>query len=294
MIELHGLTKAYGRVTAVDDLSLSVGPGEVVALLGPNGAGKSTTIDMLLGLTRPDRGTVALFGDTAREACVHGRVGAMLQSGGLLQDVTVRELLELLRRLYPRALPLDELVERAGIGEVLGRRSTRLSGGQTQRVRFACAIVPDPDLLVLDEPTAAMDVETRHAFWQSMHEWTSQGRTLLFATHYLEEADQVADRVVLLRAGAVVADGSAGEVKALSGGRTVTAVVPGASALDTLPGVRHADRLGDRWTLVCDDSDAALRALLTGFPEARDVEVTVAGLEHAFRTLTAAAQEDRS
>jgi ABC-2 type transport system ATP-binding protein len=293
MLQLDGLTKTYGTVTAVDDLSLSVGPGEVVALLGPNGAGKSTTIDLLLGLSRPDRGSATLFGGTPRQACLDGRVGAMLQSGGLLPDVTVRDLLGLLRKLYPDALPLDEVVARTGIGELLDRKSTRLSGGQTQRVRFACAIVPDPDLLVLDEPTAAMDVETRHAFWRSMHEWTSQGRTLLFATHYLEEADQVADRVVVLRAGQVVADGSAGEVKALSGGRTIRAVVPGAVGLANLPGVTAAEALGDRWTLICHDSDLALRALLTRFADARDVEVTVAGLEHAFRTLTAAPQETR-
>jgi ABC-2 type transport system ATP-binding protein len=290
-LQLDALTKSYGDVRAVHDLSLEVGPGEVVALLGPNGAGKSTTIDMMLGLIRPDSGTVSLFGGSPRQACLDGRVGAMLQSGGLLQDVTVRELLELLRHLYPQALPLDELVERAGIGDILTRKSTRLSGGQTQRVRFACALVPDPDLLVLDEPTAAMDVETRHAFWASMHEWTAQGRTLLFATHYLQEADQVADRVVVLRAGTVVADGSAVEVKALSGGRTITVVVPGATGLADLPGVLKAEALGDRWTLVCRDSDSALRALLTAFPRARDVEVTVAGLEHAFRSLTATPEE---
>lgn len=288
-IQLDGLHKAYGPVQAVQDLSLTVGAGEVVALLGPNGAGKSTTLDMLLGLTTPDSGTVTLFGDTARKACTSGRVGAMLQSGGLMADVTVRQLLDLLRGLYPKPLPLDEIMARAGIEDLADRRSTRLSGGQTQRVRFACAIVPDPDLLVLDEPTAAMDVESRHAFWQSMHEWTSAGRTLLFATHYLEEADQVADRVVLLRQGTVVADGSATHIKGMTGGRTIVVT------LDTeppaLPGVRTAEAMGSRWTLTCDDSDLALRALLDARPDAREIEVTGSGLEQAFRSLTATTEE---
>jgi ABC-2 type transport system ATP-binding protein len=292
-VRLAGLTKTYGDVRAVDELSLEIAPGEVVALLGPNGAGKSTTVDVLLGLTTPDRGTATLFGGSPREACAAGRVGAMLQSGGLLQDVTVRQLLELLRGLYPAPLTTAEALERAGVADLADRRASLLSGGQQQRVRFACALLPDPDLLVLDEPTAAMDVQTRLAFWASMRAWVAGGRTLLFATHYLQEADDIADRVVLVRAGRVVADGTAAHVKALVGGRTLAVTLPhllgsaDPTGLADLPGVTSVGVVGTRATLRCADSDAALRALLAAHPDARDVEISAGGLEEAFLALTA-------
>lgn len=285
-VRLAGLTKTYGDVRAVDDLSLEVARGEVVALLGPNGAGKSTTVDLLLGLTTPDSGTATLFGGTPRAACAAGRVGAMLQSGGLLQDVTVRQLLELLRGLHPAPLTAAQALERAGVADLADRRAARLSGGQQQRVRFACALLPDPDLLVLDEPTAAMDVQTRRAFWESMRAWAAGGRTLLFATHHLQEADDVADRVVLVRAGRVVADGTAAQVKALVGGRTVTATVDDPAGLHDLPGVTSVRTAGCRAVLRCTDSDTALRALLAAHPDARDVEISAGGLEDAFLALT--------
>ncbi len=285
-VRLAGLTKTYGPTRAVEHLDLDIAPGEVVALLGPNGAGKSTTIDMLLGLTRPDSGTVSLFGGTPRQACAGGRVGAMLQSGGLPPELTVRALLDLLRGLYPAPLPTDDALRRARIGDLADRRTERLSGGQRQRVRFACAVLPDPDLLVLDEPTAAMDVESRIAFWAAMREWAGTGRTVLFATHYLEEADDFADRVVVLRGGRVVADGSGAQVKALAGGRTVSCTLPDAQGVELLAGVSSVERRGDRISLQCKDSDAALRALLTAFPAAHDVEVSGAGLEQAFLALT--------
>jgi ABC-2 type transport system ATP-binding protein len=287
-IRVTGLRKSYGRTVAVDGIDLRVTPGEVVALLGPNGAGKSTTIDMLLGLTRPDAGSVSLFGMAPRDACAAGRVGAMLQSGGLVDDLTVAEMITLMRSLYPRPLPATDILERARVTELADRRAGKLSGGQKQRVRFALALVGDPDLLVLDEPTAAMDVEARHAFWASMRQWTAAGRTVLFATHYLEEADAFADRIVLLRHGRVIADGATTEVKALVGGRAIRATLPDAdlAALRALPGVAAVDARGDAVTLTCPDSDAALRALLAGWPAARDIEVTGAGLEAAFLTLT--------
>ncbi len=285
-VRLAGLTKTYGPTRAVEHLDLDIAPGEVVALLGPNGAGKSTTIDMLLGLTRPDSGTVSLFGGTPRQACAAGRVGAMLQSGGLPPELTVRALLDLLRGLYPAPLPTDDALRRARIGDLADRRTDRLSGGQRQRVRFACAVLPDPDLLVLDEPTAAMDVESRIAFWAAMREWAGTGRTVLFATHYLEEADDFADRVVVLRGGRVVADGSGAQVKALAGGRIVSCTLPDARGVEILAGVSSVERRGDRISLQCKDSDAALRALLAAFPAAHDVEVSGAGLEQAFLALT--------
>ena len=292
-VSLTGLRKHYGEVRAVDGVDLVIAPGEVVALLGPNGAGKSTTVDLLLGLSTPDAGEVSVFGQAPREAVRAGAIGAMLQSGALLEDATVAESVALIAALHRRPMPAAEAMERAGVADLANRRCTKLSGGQKQRVRFALALVSDPDLLVLDEPTVAMDVETRRQFWQSMRTFTDTGRTVLFATHYLEEAEEFADRVVLMRAGRVVADGSVAEVRAAASGRTLRAVAPGMSqpALAALPGVRVAQLRADRVELHCDDSDRALRALLAAAPHAHDIEITAVGLEDAFLALTAQNQE---
>jgi len=292
-VQLAGLRKNFGGTRAVDGVDLDIAPGEVVALLGPNGAGKSTTIDLLLGLVPPDAGSVRLWGLSPRRACAAGHVGAMLQSGGLLGGLTVRELVDLVRGLSPHPLPTAEVLEMARVTELAGSRADRLSGGQVQRVRFALSVAGNPQLLVLDEPTVAMDVATRRAFWAAMHDWTARGRTVLFATHYLEEADAYADRAVLLAHGRVVADGPTTEVKAAVGGRIVRATLAGASTgeLGRLPGVTSAEQHGEAVTLRCSDSDAALRALLAGYPEARDIEVTGVGLEEAFLALTGSSTE---
>ncbi len=284
-VALRGLHKGFGEVKAVDGVDLVVAPGEVVALLGPNGAGKSTTVDVLLGLTAPDRGEVSVFGRTPREAVADGAVGAMLQSGALLDDATVAEAVGLVAALHRRPLPVAEVLARSGVAELADRKCAKLSGGQRQRVRFALALVSQPDLLVLDEPTVAMDVETRRRFWLAMREYTNTGRTVLFATHYLEEAQDYADRVVLMRSGRIVADGSVAQIRATVSGRTISAVVPGARDL-ALPGARAVETRGDRVELWCDDSDTALRALLAAYPAAHDIEITAIGLEDAFLALT--------
>jgi ABC-2 type transport system ATP-binding protein len=287
-VALTGLRRSYGQVRAVDGVDLTIAPGEVVALLGPNGAGKSTTIDILLGLSRPDAGDAQLFGRSPREAISAGLVGAMLQSGGFPDDITAGDVVKLMGALQKRALSPQEALERAGVADVADQRIAKLSGGQRQRVRFAAALVTDPDLLVLDEPTVAMDVQARRDFWAEMRKFTAGGRTVLFATHYLAEAEEYADRVVLLRAGKVVADGSVAAVRALVSGRVVAFTLPGAAAGDFagLPGVTEVDIEGDRVRLSCTDSDAGLRALLPAFPAARDIEVTAHGLEDAFVKLT--------
>jgi ABC-2 type transport system ATP-binding protein len=289
-IELQGLVKTYkggphGPVHAVRGIDVSIARGETVALLGPNGAGKSTTIDMMLGLARPDAGKVSVFDRSPREAVDGGIVGAMLQTGELIRDLSVRELISLVASLYPTAMPVDEVLDLAGLTSVDTQRTQKLSGGQTQRVRFAVALVPDPQLLVLDEPTVAMDAQGRRDFWAAMREYAARGRTVLFATHYLEEADANADRAVLMAQGLVVADGPTTEIKARVGTRTIRATLPGAGTdeLATLPGVTNAERRGE-----------AVIALLARYPAARDIEITGAGLEEAFLELTAERSEQPS
>ncbi len=291
-IRWTGVTKRFGAVTAVDDLTLAIEPGEVVALLGPNGAGKTTTIDLALGLGSPTTGAAELFGLPPRRAIVAGRVGAMLQGGALLPDLTVAQCVALVAAAHRRPSGVGPALERAGATGIASRRVSRLSGGETQRARFAVAIVSDPDLLVLDEPTAAMDVEARHLFWSSMRELTASGRTVVFATHYLDEADAFADRVVILQAGRVVADGTPAEVKAVVAGRTISFTTHADAPLAALPAVTSVERRGTRVTLTSADSDATLRALLATWPDARDVLVSARTMDDAFLALTSATEQE--
>jgi ABC-2 type transport system ATP-binding protein len=290
MIAIHarGLSKSYGSVQAVRGIDISIDAGETVALLGPNGAGKSTTIDMILGLAEPDAGEVSVFDGTPNAAVDAGLVGAMLQTGALIRDLSVRELVDMVASLYPSPLPVAEALQLTGLADLADQRTQKLSGGETQRVRFAVALVANPKLLVLDEPTVAMDVESRRSFWATMRELAAHGRTVLFATHYLEEADAYADRAVLMAHGRVVADGPTNEIKARVGTRTIKATLPGADleGLGALPGVNSVERRGEAVVLSCTDSDAAIRALLQVKPEARDIEIAAAGLEEAFVELT--------
>jgi ABC-2 type transport system ATP-binding protein len=291
-IAVHGLTKTFkapqGPIRAVRGIDISIAASETVALLGPNGAGKSTTIDMMLGLAQPDAGTVTVFGRSPREAVDAGLVGAMLQTGQLIRDLSVRELVAMMAALYPHPLDVDEAMKLTGLEDIGAQRTQKLSGGQTQRVRFAIAIVCNPDLLILDEPTVAMDVEGRREFWSIMREFASRGKTVLFATHYLEEADANADRAILMAHGRIVADGPTTEIKARVGRRTLRATLPAVdpATLAALPGVVSSDRHGDAVILTCSDSDQTVRALIGQYPQAKDIEIVGAGLEAAFLELT--------
>jgi ABC-2 type transport system ATP-binding protein len=292
-IELSGLVKSFhgpdGPIRAVRGVDVRIAAGETVALLGPNGAGKSTTIDMLLGLLAPDGGSVSVFGRSPSQAVARGMVGAMLQKGALIRDLSVRELVTMMACLYPAPLAVDEVLDLTGVSEIADQRTNKLSGGQTQRVRFAVALISNPELLVLDEPTVAMDVEGRRDFWATMRAFAARGKTIVFATHYLEEADAYADRAVLMARGSIVADGPTTEIKAMVGTRTIRATLADVDerTLAGLPGVSGAERRGDAVVLVCADSDAAIRALLASYPQARDIEIVAAGLEEAFMELTA-------
>jgi len=289
-VGLRGLTKRFGAVTAVDGLDLAIEPGEIVAFLGPNGAGKTSTIDMVLGLSRPDAGTVEVYGTSPRSAVAHGLVSAVMQTGGLLKELTVRETVELTAALFAHTRPVDEVLQRAGISALAGRRVGKCSGGEQQRLRFAIALLPEPELLILDEPTTGMDVEGRRDFWSAIRADAERGRTVLFATHYLEEADAYADRVVLISRGRIVADGTPAEIRALSAGRRLSATWDGvtaaeAAAVRALPGVEDVELRGDTVLVHAADSDAVARHLLTATP-ARDLQITSRGLEDAFIALT--------
>ncbi|MER7765081.1 ABC transporter ATP-binding protein [Streptomyces sp. NPDC097619] len=291
VVRFENVTKSYGTVRAVDGLTLTLHPGETVALLGPNGAGKSSTLDLLLGLRTPDTGTVSLFGDTPRRAVETGRVGAMLQSGGLMEEVSVRELVTLACALHPRPRPVDEVLDLAGVTALAGRAVNKLSGGQEQRVRFALATAGDNDLIVLDEPTTGMDVTARNAFWATMREQADQGRTVLFATHYLEEADAIADRVIVLRGGRLLADGTAAEIKARAGARRISFDLDGPvdeAALRALPHLTTASVHGGTVRLQSRDADATVHAVYGLGLYPKNLEVAGLGLEQAFVALTEA------
>ncbi|GAA4863173.1 ABC transporter ATP-binding protein [Kitasatospora terrestris] len=293
----RNVSKSYGRVRAVDGLDLVLRPGETVALLGPNGAGKSSSLDLLLGLREPDDGTVELFGGAPRAAIEAGRVGAMLQSGGLMSDVKVRELVAFACAVHPRGHRPEEVLETAGITELADRKVDKLSGGQEQRVRFALAVAGANDLIVLDEPTTGMDVSVRQRFWAAMRAQADAGRTVLFATHYLEEADSVADRVLVLHRGRLIADGTSAEIKARAGARRISFDLhPEDGPVDegllrALPGVVGLDVTGrpDAVRTVrirSADADADVAALYRAGLQPRGLEVTGLGLEQAFLTIT--------
>ena len=286
-IELLGLRKHFGSVQAVRGIDMKIASGEIVAFLGPNGAGKTSTIDVILGLSHPSSGQVSVYGMQPRQAISRGLVSAVMQTGGLLKDFTVRETAEYTASLFVQPRPVDEALDRAGITAIGDRRVGKCSGGEQQRLRFAMALLSDPELLILDEPTTGMDVEGRRGFWTAIRQDTARGRTVLFATHYLEEADAYADRIILLRHGQIVADGTSSQVKAMAAGRTVRATLADADplALSAIPGADNVEVRGDTVLIHSTDSDAVARYLLTNTP-ARDLEINTRGLEDAFIALT--------
>lgn len=292
-VRLTDLHKSFGDVTAVDGVDLTIRPGEVVALLGPNGAGKTTTIDMILGLSRPTNGDARVFGMSPRQAVDRGLVAAVMQTAGLLPDITVRETVQLTASLFSHRIDAEEAMHRAGVTDFASRIVKKCSGGQQQRLRFAMALVSDPALLILDEPTTGMDVEGRRSFWEAIHADAERGRTIVFATHYLEEADAFADRIVLMRHGRIIADGTAAEIRASVSGRSLRATLTCTPAqlhsaltdLQTRGRIHDIEILGNTLTLSSTDTDA-VAALLLGDHLAKDLEITSRGLEDAFMALT--------
>jgi ABC-2 type transport system ATP-binding protein len=287
--QLAGVTMTYGQVTALNDVGLALEGGRVTALLGPNGAGKTTAVKLLLGLTRPSSGTVRLFGGDPSEPWNRRRTGVMLQIAKVPETLTVREHVHLFSSYYPAPMPVDAAIAAAGLTDVADRRFGALSGGQRQRVQFALAICGNPDLLFLDEPTTGMDVQSRRGFWQQVRALASAGRSILLTTHYLEEADALTDRVVLLRGGRIVADGTAAEIKSGAASRRVRCVtLLSETEIRSMPGVRSVRRDGVITEILTAEAERVTRDLLMRDASLSGLEVSGAGLEEAFLTLTAA------
>src|SRR5499425_1909501 len=288
-VAFRDVVKVYHpHITALDDVSFDIQPGETVALLGPNGAGKSTAIDTMLGLRAPTSGEVRILGGPPAAAVAAGQIGGMLQTGGLPEGAKVSELAGLFRQLYRECRSTGELLRLAGIDDLADRRVEHLSGGQTQRVRFALALAGHPELLFLDEPTAALDVAARRHFWRSVQTIAAQGTTVLFATHYLDEADANASRIIVVNHGRVIADGTPADIKAFTAIRTLrfSTQAPDPSELLTLPGVSDVLVNGNAVTVRTADADATLPALYALGRQIKAMEVGGGGLEEALIALT--------
>jgi len=287
-IELVGASKRYGNFEALKNVSFAIEKGSLVAMLGPNGAGKTTSINLMLGLRRPTSGKALIFGEDPRRIATRKRFGAMLQESGVPQLLKVTELVELFRSYYPRPLPTDQVVKLVGLEEKADTLVKDLSGGQTQRLYFALAICGDPEVLFLDEPTVGMDVEGRRVFLRAIRDFAAGGKTILLTTHYLEEADELAERVLVIDKGKVIADGSPQEIKSRVAGSKISFTSSAslqAAALSGLP-VSASDVSDHRVTLMTNDPQSVLRELFRRNVDMSNLEVRGADLEEAFLSLT--------
>ncbi len=283
---MSAVTHRYGNVVALDRLDLEIRAGEVLAVLGPNGAGKTTAINLLLGTLRAQEGTVEVFGRDPGARAARMRRGAMLQASGVPDTLTVAEHLELFSSYYPAPLPVSRLVEMAGLEDLHDRRYGKLSGGQKQRVMFALALAGDPELVFLDEPTTGLDVEARRSLWNEIRELKAAGRTAVLTTHYLEEADALADRIAVIHRGRVVAEGTSAEIKSRAADRSVRCITSvDAGEVAALPGVARVEMSGQHLEILTSRPEDLLRTLLDLDPDLRDLQVSGAGLEDAFLTL---------
>jgi ABC-2 type transport system ATP-binding protein len=293
--KVEQVTKKFGDVTALRLVDLKIAPGRVVGLLGPNGAGKTTLVRLLLGMTRPNSGSVAVFGSDPRKASTRVRIGAMLQVAKVPETLRVREHIQLFSSYYPQPLSVEDSLACAGLESVAGRLFGELSGGQKQRVLFALALCGNPDLLLLDEPTVGLDVEARHAFWQRIRDLVTRGKTIVLTTHYLEEADALSDEIVVISHGSIIAQGTPPEIKASIGGKLIrcfTALT--APDVQLLPGVLSARQNRGALEIRATNPDGVIRQLLTRDPSLSGIEVNSASLDDAFLALTRSAASPES
>ena len=293
-VRLKSASKSYGSLRALEDTDFAAYPGEVVALLGPNGAGKTTAISLMLGLRAPTSGTATLFGRDPRKPASRKRVGAMLQESGVPETLKVREVTEMFRRLYERPISAKSALDAAGLREKAGSKVGNLSGGERQRLYFALCVVGDPELLFLDEPTVGLDVESRRRFWERIREMHRRGKTIVLTTHYLEEADALAGRIVVVDRGKVVAEGTPQEIKGCVGGKVIRFHSRNLTEtlISQLPNLQRSERDGEAFTLYSTQPERALENLFRQNVEIRELEVTGAGLEEAFVALTSKDEED--
>ena len=284
---MRGVTKHYGPVSALDDLSIDLCPGEVVALLGPNGAGKTTAVRLLLGLLSPNTGSVRVQGRDPRERLARVHTGAMLQVSKVPETLKVREHIELFRSYYPRPLSAVDVVRIAGLEGLENRLFGKLSGGQKQRVLFGLACCGNPDLLILDEPTVGMDIETRRSLWEQVRSLARQGKTVLLTTHYLEEADALASRIVVLNQGRIAAQGTPAEIKAKVSGRRIRCVTKlDAESLREMDAVSGVEKDREATVVLTAHAEYVIREMLARDATLHSLEITSAGLEEAFLALT--------
>ena len=284
---LDNVTKRYQATTALNGISLALHPGEVVALLGPNGAGKSTAVRLMLGLATPTLGQVRIFGSDPRLALTRTRIGAMLQVARITETLKVREHVDLFCSYYPRPLPFAEIVRIAQLEGIEDRMFGQLSGGQKQRVLFALAICGDPDLIFLDEPTVGLDIESRRSLWRQIRELAARGKTVLLTTHYLEEADALAHRIVVINKGRIVSEGTAAEIKRVSGGRQIRCNTRLSSDfLRTLSSVTSVVENTGVTTITTHEAEAVIREMLLRDANLSGLEIASPALEDAFLALT--------
>ena len=284
---LSGVSKRYGKIVALDSIDLEIRPGELLALLGPNGAGKTTSVRMLLGLSKPDSGTARVFGLDPRVPANRVRTGAMLQTGNVPATLKAGELIEMFSSYYPKPMAKAAVIRAAGLEGIDHRKFADLSGGQKQRTLFALSLCGDPDLLVLDEPTVGLDVEARRGLWEQIRGYIRSGKSILLTTHYLEEADALADRIIVINRGVIVAEGSPTEIKSKAAGRKircVTSIDP--MQIRQMSGVTSAKRDGEVTVILTSIAERIVFELLKGDPAMTGLEITGAGLEEAFLNLT--------
>ena len=284
---LSNVTKKFGNVTALDRLSLELRAGEIVALLGPNGAGKSTAVRLLLGLSAPTSGTASIFGSDPRVAETRTRIGAMLQVASVPKTLTVREHIDLFRSYYPAPLSFEEIVRIAQLDGIEGRLFEKLSGGQKQRLLFGLAICGNPEVVFLDEPTVGLDIEARRGLWTQIRSLAAAGKTVLLTTHYLEEADALAHRIIVIDKGKVVGEGTPKEIKSRSASRKIKCCTSLSTAQAwAIPGVIDVEQTGTRMCLTAGNAEAVVRRLLAYDHDLSELEVIAPALEDAFLALT--------
>ncbi|KKO52641.1 ABC transporter ATP-binding protein [Paenibacillus sp. DMB20] len=292
VVELGQVTKTYGAKKAVDHISLAIQKGSITAILGPNGAGKTTALSMILGLIDPTEGDVKLFGRSPKDRQVKEKIGAMLQEVSVMDSLKAREIIQLIRGYYPHPMEMTELMKLTGLTEEeLGKRATKMSGGQKRKLSFALALAGNPELLFFDEPTVGLDTTSRRLFWKTVRSLADKGKTILFTTHYLQEADDIADRIVLFKDGRVVADGTPEEIKSRLTRRSISFVAETAQnlvreRLDALAGVTDVYEQEGRLHLVTENTDQALSFIFREELPVRDVRIEHGSLDEAFEQLT--------